>query len=212
MLKNSIIYTVVSVAATLFTSAMCGYVFSRGEFPGKKVIFAVFCSLMFINMGSITMYPYFEIIDFLHFEKSLYSLMFIQVFGIPIVNIYLVKGFMNGIPTEIDEAAEIDGCGFVGTFIRIILPMLKPILATIGILAFQASWNNYIMPLIFTMTKPEQQTLIVGVMALKNSDQAASAWNLMLAGSTIALLPVLIVYVISSKYFVQGIAAGAVKG
>ena len=212
MFTNSIIYTAVSVTITLFSSAMCGYVFERGEFPGRKTIFAIFCSLMFISMGSITMYPYFEVLNFLNIEKSLYALLFIKVFGIPIVNIYLVRGFLSGIPRELDEAAKIDGCGFVMIFLRILLPLLQPILATIAILSFQGSWNDYLMPMIFTMSKPMQRTLIVGVIALKTTDQAASAWNLMLAGSTVALLPVLVVYCIGSKYFVQGIAAGAVKG
>ena len=90
--------------------------------------------------------------------------------------------------------------------------MITPILATIGILAFQGSWNEYLMPMIFTMTRPEQRTLIVGVIALKTSGEAASSWNLMLAGTTIALLPVLVAYAFGSKFFIEGIAAGAVKG
>ena len=86
------------------------------------------------------------------------------------------------------------------------------IIATVALLSFQASWNEYLMPSIFTMTKPDQQTLIVGIMALKNSDGAATNWNLMLAGSAIALVPVLIAYAFANRYFIAGIAAGAVKG
>lgn len=212
MFINSVYYTVCSVVITVFLSAMLGYVFSRGKFRGKKLIFAVFCSLMFINLGSITMYPYFEILKVLHMGKGLNSLLLIKCFGMPIANVYLVKGFINGIPYEIDEAAKIDGCSFPGIFFKIIVHMLKPILATIAILAFQGSWNDYLMPLIFTMTEPLQQTLIVGVMKLKTSGEAASSWNLMLAGTTISLIPVLVAYGFGNKYFVDGIAAGAVKG
>ena len=129
-----------------------------------------------------------------------------------IVQIYLVRGFINSLPKALDESAEIDGCGFFGTFVHIIFPMLKPIIATIGILSFQGSWNEYMMPTLFTLTRPEQRTLIVGVMALKSSGEAASSWNLMLAGTTVALIPVLVAYAIGNKYFVKGIASGSVKG
>ena len=79
-------------------------------------------------------------------------------------------------------------------------------------LTFQGSWNDYLMPTIFTITRPEQQTLIVGLMALKSTTGAATNWNLMLAGSVIALLPVLVAYSIGNRYFVSGLASGAVKG
>lgn len=95
---------------------------------------------------------------------------------------------------------------------RVILPLLKPILATVAILSFNSSWNDYLMPNIFTLTNPMQRTLIVGLMALKSSGESASAWNLMLAGATIALIPILVVFAFLNKYFVKGIANGAVKG
>lgn len=212
MLWNSIYYTVVCVAITLISSSMCGYVFARGHFRGKKLVFSVFTALLFVNLGSITMYPYYEILDLLHFDKSLHSLLFIGIFGIPVTNIYLVKGFINGVPIEIDEAAKIDGCSFPRIFVTIIVPMIVPILATMGLLAFQGSWNAYLSPMIFTMSHPEQRTLIVGVMALKTSGEAASSWNLMLAGTAIALVPVLVAYCFGSRFFIEGIAQGAVKG
>jgi multiple sugar transport system permease protein len=212
MLFNSIYYTLGMVVITLIMSAVAGYVFARGNFPGKKAIFAVFTALMFVSLGTITMYPYFKVLDFMHIEKSLSSLLLIRCFAMPTANVYLVKGFLEGIPKELDEAAKIDGCGFVGIFGRIIFPLLKPILATIGILTFQGSWNEYLYPLIFTMSKPEQRPLIVGIVQLKSTGEAAASWNLMLAGTTIALIPVLIAYIFANRYFVEGIAAGAVKG
>ena len=212
MLWNSIWYTSASVVITLVSSAVCGYVFSRGIFKGKSLMFIVFSSLMFIDLGSITIYPQFEILSLLKLDRSLFGLLFMSLFGIPVVNMYLVRGFINALPREIDEAAIIDGCTFTGIFFRIILPLLQPVMITIGMLAFQGSWNNYLMPAIFTMTRPEQQTLIVGLVSLKSTGAAASSWNLMLAGTTITLIPVLIVYLFGNKYFVTGIASGAVKG
>lgn len=212
MLFNSLYYTAFNVFITVLVSAMCGYVFARGHFRGKKVIFTMFCALLFVNIGSISMYPKFQVLELLHIPRSLHGLLFINCFGIPVANIYLVRGFITGIPKEIDEAAKIDGCNFTRIFFSIIIHLITPILATVAIMTFQASWNDYLMPLIFTMTKPEQRTLIVGVVSLKTSGEAAASWNLMLAGTTIALLPVLIAYAVGNKYFVEGLAAGAVKG
>ncbi len=213
MLWNSTYYTVLTVIITITISSLSGYVFARGgNFPGSKVIFTVFSSLMFINMGSITIYAVFKVLDIVHLSDSLWGLIVMKVFGIGIVNIYLVRSYIRTLPYSLDEAAKIDGCSFIGIFFKIIGPLLKPIIATISILAFNSSWNDYLMPTLFTISRPEQRPLIVGIMALKNSGNAASNWNLMLAGATVALIPILIAYAFGNKYFVEGLASGAVKG
>lgn len=212
MTFNSIYYTVAIVAATLVTSSMGGYVFARGQFRGKSFWLAAFSLLMFFSMGSVTVYPLLEILNFLHVPKSLPGLMIVRMFGVNIINIYLVRSYVYSLPVGIEEAAEIDGCGFAGIYLRIILPLLKPIMATIGVLAFQGSWNDYLMPMIFTLSNPKQQPLIVGVVALSNSGESAASYNLVFAGTTIALIPVLLAYAVGNKYFVSGLAAGAVKG
>lgn len=212
MFFNSCWYTIICVTISLLHSSMGGYVFARADFYGKKIIFILFSSLMFISLGTMTVYPMFDILRIFGLHKSLWGLIVVKAFGVAIVNIYLVKSYVSTLPRALDEAAEIDGCGFVGIFFRIILPLLKPIMATIGILSFNGSWNEYLMPTIFTMGKVEQRTLIVGVVALKSSGEAAASWNLMLAGTTITLIPVLVAYAFGNKYFVSGLAAGAVKG
>ena len=212
MVFNSTWYSVISVILDLFLSALCGYVFARGIFRGKKLIFAVFSSLMFISLGSITIYPTFSILSKFNLSTSLWGLLVMQCFGIPVVSMYIVRGFINALPTELDEAAKIDGCNFTQIFFKIIFPNLKPVLATLAMLSFNGSWNSYLMPALFTMSRPEQQTLIVGIMALKNSGEAASSWNLMFAATVIALMPVLVVYFFGNKYITEGMVAGAVKG
>ena len=213
MFLNSVVYSVFCVAFTVGTSATAGYVFARGgNFPGSKVLFAVFSSLMFINMGTITIYPIFQVLGILKLSSSLWGLIVMRFFSVGIINIYLVRSYIRTLPTELDEAAEMDGCSFFGTFFRIIAPLLKPILATVSILAFNSSWNEYLMPTLFTLSNRQQRTLIVGIMSLKNSGQAAANWNLMLAGATIAIIPILVVYAIANRYFVEGLTAGAVKG
>ena len=212
MLFNSAWYSLANVCIILFISSVCGYVFARGEFRGKKLIFVVFSALMFVSMGTITIYPTLEVLSVVGLNKSLFGLLVMQCFGIPVVNMYLVRGFVNALPKEMDEAATIDGCTFTGILFRIIFPLLKPVLATIAVLAFNSSWNSYIMPSIFTMTSPEQQTLIVGIMALKNSGESAVSWNILFAATTMAMIPVLLIFVFANKFIAQGIAAGAVKG
>lgn len=212
MLWNSTYYTLFSVVINLVLSSVCGYVFARGNFPGKKAIFAVFASLMFINMGTITIYPKFQILSMVGLNRSLFGLMALKFFGIPIVNMYLVRGYIAALPKEMDEAARIDGCDYFRIFTRIIAPLLMPILATIGILSFQASWNEYLMPSIFTMGMPSQKTLVAGIVELKTSGGAVSQWNLMFAGMAVAIVPVLVAYTVANKYFVSGMTAGAVKG
>lgn len=212
MFINSVLYTLGCVFIMLIGASMYGYVFARGKFRGKKILFLVFSSLMFINLGSITIYPLLEVLSSVGLKSSLWALMVYKIFAIPTVNIYLVKSYIQTLPMALDEAAKIDGCGFVGIFFRVVLPMLKPIMATIGMLSFNSSWNEYLLPAVFTMTKPSQQTLIVGIIALKNSSESAASWDLMFAGTTIALLPVLLAFAFANRYFIKGIAMGALKG
>lgn len=212
LLRNSIVYTLASVFISVMIACTSGYVFAKGHFKGKKIIFACFLSLMFIKTGGIGIYATFNVLNFFHIPQSLYSLLLIALFGVPVSNMYLVRGNIESLPAAIDEAAKVDGASFPVIFFKVIFPLLKPIIATIAILGFQGSWNDYLMPTIFTLTRPTQRTLIVGLMALKNSAGAATSWNLMFAGSVIALIPVLFAYGFANKYFVSGIAAGAVKG
>ena len=212
MYVNSIVYTLACVFIKLFVSSMSGYAFAVGRFRFKNAIFTAFSALLFIKLGSVSIYATFGILNLLHIKRSLYSLILICLFAVPIVNIYLVRSFVSSLPKEIIEAAKIDGCTFFTAFVRVIFPLLTPVLATIAILAFKDSWNEYLMPTIFTLTKPEQRTVIVGLLALKTSDGAATNWNLMLAGSVVSMLPVIIAYICANKYFVSGVAAGAVKG
>lgn len=209
---NSTYYTAICVAISVVSGLVGAYVFSRGEFPFKKALFAIYGSLIFISVGSISIYPTFDVLNWFNVPRSLTGLIAVKLFSIPVVYIFLIKGYIDSLPRELDEAAEIDGCGFIGILFKIIFPLLKPILATVIILAFKGTWNEYLMPAIFTLTKPEQKTLMVALIDLKNSSEGATSWTLMLAASTVALLPVLIVFVSCNKYFVQGLSEGAVKG
>ena len=209
---NSVYYCFFNVTMALFFSAVNGYVFARAEFPGKNIIFGIKTGMMFVTLGSSSMYPTLQILKALHLNTSLWGLIIMHFFGSSITNIFLVRSFIFSLPKEMDEAAEIDGCTFIGIFFRIIFPLLKPVMATIGILSFQGSWNDYLMPMIVTLANPEQRTLPVGLKALAGSSDAAAAWNLVMAGAVISSLPMMVIYLFLNKYFVKGMTAGAVKG
>lgn len=208
---NSIYYSVTVVSATIFTSCMGGYVFAKGRFTGKKIIFAVFTSTMFIALGSASLYPTLKIARLLHLNNSIWGVVVIRAFGLNIGNIYLVRSFVRTLPEGILEAGKIDGCGFFENFIRIVLPLLKPMIATLAIMSFQGAWNDYLLPMVFTISNPKQAPLAVGLANLKSSSQAATNWGVIFAGACFCIIPILIVYCLFNKYFVEGITAGAVK-
>lgn len=209
---NSIFMSATIVIGSVFTTTTAGYVFERGSFPGKNVLFAMVVSSMFVSLGSLTLYPTFVIAKFFHINKSLWGVIIIRIFGLNVTNLFISRSYIRSISKEIDEAARMDGCSFFGIYTRIILPLLKPLIATIAILEFRHSWNDYLMPMVFTLSNKNRMPLIVGIMNLKGSGEAASSWNLMLAGSSIALIPMIIVYLIFNRYFIEGLTAGAVKG
>ena len=167
---------------------------------------------MFISLGSITLFPLLEITKVLHLNNTLWGVIVINVFGLNVTNLYLVRAYVTTIPREIDEAAIIDGCGFFKTFTHIIFPLLKPVIATVGLLSFRMAWNDYLLPMVFTMANRAQSPLVVGVVALRSNGEVASSWNLMLAGTMISILPMMIAYLGFNKYFVAGLTSGAVKG
>ena len=210
--KNSFFLGITIMLFSLILSSMAGYVFARKKFRGKELIYGLFVAFMFINVGSVSLRPLFELAIGLHMNTSLWSVVLISAGGGQATSIFLVRGYMNTIPKELDEAAKIDGCTFFQTFYMILLPVLKPILATVALLSFRDGWNEYILPLVFTMTTPEQRPLTVGVNMLKNAGDGAAAWNIMFAGATIAIVPMLLIYICSSRYFIEGLTAGAVKG
>jgi len=209
---NSVFVTAFVVVGSLVISSLGGYALARFSFAGKRVMMAAMVATLFYAGGTITIYPLFRIVRFLHIHKGLWGLIVVQVLQIDVAKIFLFMGYMRGIPREIDEAAVIDGCGAFRIYWRILLPLSVPIIATITLLAFKESWNAYLLPLVFTMASPKLRTLTVGVIALRYTHDGAAAWNIMLAGSAISLIPVILIYAVANRFFIRGITAGAVKG
>ncbi len=209
---NSMIISFGVMFLSLAVSSMAGYVFSRKDFRLKSLIYNAMVMFMFINVGSAALRPLFELAVKLHMNKSLIAIILISAGSGQATYVFLIHGFMNSVPRELDEAAKMDGCSFFGIYIRVILPVLKPALASVALLSFRGGWNEYILPLIFTMTNEKLRPLTVGVVALQNAGDGAAAWNILFAGSAIAIIPIIFVYILASRQFMGGMTAGAVKG
>lgn len=208
---NSVFLSVsVMILATL-TASLAGFVFARKNFVGKKLLLVMYTALMFIALGSVTLYPIYNLLSSLGLNKSMAGLVLALVGG-QASNVMLTMGFVRGIPKELDEAATIDGCSLYGIFFRIILPLIKPIIAVVALFSFRHAWNDYITTLVMTISLPKLRTLTVAVVQLKYSVNAAAEWHIMLAGASIAIIPIIIVYAFCHKQFIGGLTQGAVKG
>lgn len=210
--RNSLVISLGVMVLSVAFSTMAGYVFSRTNFKAKDLIYSIFVMFMFINVGSVSLRPLFELATSLKMNKNLISVILFSTGTGQATYIFLARGYVDSVPKELDEAAKIDGCSFFATFTKIIVPVLSPVIATIALLSFRQGWNEYILPMVFTMTNDSMRPLTVGVNMLKNSGDGAASWEIMFAGATIAVVPMVIVYCLFSKQFMGGSTAGAVKG
>lgn len=202
----SLYVAVASTALTLLFCAMGGYAFAMFDFKYKKALFGVVMATLLLP-SFMNMIPTFMIMDVLGWidqPRALYIPGAASAFGI-----FLMRQFVTAsIPKDLIEAARMDGCGELGVFWRIVLPLLKPALGTLGLITFIASWNNFIGPLI-VMRSPEMYTLPLALRSLQSP--VDTEWGALMAGSAIATLPLLVLFVISSKQLISGLTTGAVK-
>ena len=208
---NSVIVAVTVTTLALVTSSMAGYVFARREFPLKKLITILYQAFMFISLGSVTLYPLFILLNAVGLNRTVIGMAFVMTGG-QAANVFLIRGFISSVPRELDEAAFMDGCTPFQVFRIILLPMIRPILAVVMLFSFRSAWNNYITALVMSIGNSHLRTLTVAVVQLRYSANAAAEWHIMLAGASIALIPILIVYAFTHKQFIGGLTAGAVKG
>lgn len=204
---NTIIVTVCSVVIVLLVTSAAGYALGRYVFPGKKALLGVFLASITIPLV-FTIIPVYELLNAMGLGQSLLGLILAECGGSHILFLMLFSGFYGSLPKEMEEAATMDGCGFFRTYISVMFPLAKPIVVTVVIMQFIWSWNSFLMPLVLTLSKPAIRTLAVGMYALKG--EHIVDWTGIAAGATISVLPVIIIFIVLQKYFVDGIA-GAVK-
>lgn len=202
----SLYIALASTALTLVFCSMGGYAFAMFEFKFKKPLFLLVMGTMLIP-SFLSMIPTFMIMDLLGWidqPHALYIPGAASAFGI-----FLMRQFiLTSIPRDLIEAARMDGCSEFGIYGRIVLPLLKPALGTLGLITFIASWNNFIGPLV-VMRSPEMYTLPLALRSMQSP--VDTEWGALMAGSAIATLPLLILFALSSKQLIEGLTTGAVK-
>ncbi len=204
---NTVIITASSVAIVVVTTAMMGYVLGRYRFPGKRIVIGILVATVFLPQG-YTIIPVFELINNLGLGGSLLGVILGTSGGTPIIFILLFTGYFSRLPHELEEAAIIDGAGFFRVFWQVMLPLSRPIIATVAIMQTLQSWNDFLLPLVLTLARPDLRTLSVGIYAFRG--EFFVDWSGMAAAATITILPVIILFLFMQRYFVEGIA-GAVK-
>lgn len=226
---NTLIVAGLVTLGQVVTSALAAYAFARLRFPGRDVLFFGYLATMMIP-GAVTMIPTFALLKNLpvvldavfhtdYWEREL-------VFGGRVIGIdsyfaliaprcfsaygvFMLRQFFLQIPKELEEAATIDGCGSIGVFRHVVLPLSKPALATLAIFTFMWAWGDFLWPLIVT-NSDEIKTLPLLLQSFQG--QHSARWNYLMAASTTALLPMLVVFLMGQRYFIEGIKLGAVKG
>ena len=209
---NSIFYALGVVIGSVVASITAGYVFARGTTRFSKIVNKMLLASLFISIGTLALYPQLSLAKMFGLSGTLWGPIIIRVFGMNATQVFIATGYVRQISREIDEAAQIDGCSFFKIFWKIIFPLCKPLVATTGLMAFRTAWSDYLLPYVFTISQKDKWPLVVGVVSLKSSGEAVSSWNLMLAGISISILPMLIVYLFLNRYFIAGLTEGSVKG
>jgi len=203
---NSVILSVSATALSALIGSLNGYVFSKNKFAGSEVIFTLFLLGMFIPY-QIILIPLFQVLRRVGLYGSLAGLILAHVvYGIPIVTL-IFRNFYDQIPESMIEAAKISGARYFGIFWRIIFPLSIPGFVVAGIWQFTQIWNEFLWGI--TLTREEAKPITVGLAQLAGGQ--AVSWNLPMAGSIIAALPVLVVFVFLGKFFIRGLLAGSVK-
>jgi len=205
VILNSLLLAGVTTIVQLFTSATAGYAFSRLPFRGQTAVFAVYLATMMIPLQVLIVPLFVELKAFGLLNTYLGALLptFASAFGI-----FLLRQAINQVPRELDEAATIDGAGHFRIFFSIVLPNIRPALATLVVFAFMGSWNSFLWPLV-VLRSPELQTLPVALAGLQG--QYSTEWDIVMAGSVVSVLPMLALYIFAQKYVVQGVASSGIK-
>jgi multiple sugar transport system permease protein len=205
---NSLFVALATTAAVIITSSMAGYSFARLRYPGRDLLFLVYLGTIMIPFP-VLIIPLFILMRQLGLVDTLAGLILPAAFTA--WGTFLMRQFMLSIPREIEEAARMDGASFWRIYLQIILPLSRPVIATLGIFTFLGSWNDFLWPLI-TISSVENKTLPLGLTMFQSQIPIKTPWQLVMAAATFSVLPVLIVFVLGQKYYVRGIATTGLKG
>lgn len=199
---NTFVVTGLAVVGTILSSLMVGYSFARLNWPGKNIFFALMISTMFLP-EIVTLIPRFMIFRELKWIDTYYPLIVPHWAGVNAIYIFLVVQFFRGLPVELEEAALIDGANRIQILVNILLPLSKPVIASVAVFSLLQHYNSFIEPLIF-LRSMDKWTMALGIRAL--NDTNVQNWELVFAAGTMMVAPVLVLFIFAQRYFVQGIA------
>lgn len=203
---NTLYIALFSIIGQMFISSLAAYSFAKINFKGKQVVFMLFLSSMMVP-SQLTIIPRFMLFKTIGLYNNLWAIILPAFFGA--TSIFMLRQFYMGLPNDLIEAAKIDGAGHLRIFLRIMLPLTKAALMSLIILAFISSWNEYMAPLIF-LVKKELYTVSQNIQWYMLDE--FKEHNLTMAAVTSAIVPVVILFIVGQKYFVEGIATSGVKG
>jgi len=212
--RNTLLVELFTVTGVTISSAVVAYGFAKIKFRGRGVLFALMLSTMMIPFP-VTMVAMFSIFRWLGDHTGMQWLGTFKPLCVPAwfgsaFNIFLLRQFFLTIPDELSEAARIDGCSELGIFFRVVLPLSRPALTVVALFAFMGTWNDFLGPQIY-LQRPEQFTLALGLQNLQ-SQHGGTPWHTLMAASTLVIMPVLLLFFIAQKTFIEGIATTGMKG
>ena len=205
---NTLFVVVFTVLGTVITSSLCAYSFSRIEWKGRDTVFGILLTAMMIPFA-VTLIPTFIGWQKLGVVNSYAPLIVPAWFGGGVFNVFLLRQFFRTIPKELDEAARIDGAGHFTIYSKIIIPLSKPSLIVVSLFSFMGSWNDFLGPLVY-LNDGDKFTLSLGLMQFQGMYSAQ--WQYMMAAATVVLIPIVIIFFIGQKYFIEGISMSGMKG
>lgn len=197
---NSLLVSAAVTVLQLFTCSLAAYAFSRLRWPGRDTVFVLYLAAMMIP-GQVILIPDFIIIRFLGAINQLSGVILPQIFSV--FGVFLLRQFFLTIPASLEEAAVIDGCSHFRIYSRIILPLAKPGIATLGVFSFMFSWNNFLWPLV-VLNDQAKYTVPLGILSFQG--QFSTDWPMMMTAACLAMLPILLLYAFAQRYFIEGIA------
>ena len=202
---NSLLLAAITTVVQLVTSSTAAYAFSRLPFRGQGVVFAVYLATMMIPLQVLIVPLFVELKAFGLLNSYVGAVLptLASAFGI-----FLLRQAVNQVPRDLDEAATLDGAGHFRIFFQVILPNIRPALATLTVFSFMSSWNSFLWPLV-VLRSPELQTLPIALAGLQG--QYTTEWDIIMAGSVVSILPMLALYIFAQKYVIQGVASSGIK-
>lgn len=205
---NSSFVAIVSTIGQLVIAAMAAYAFSRMQWRGRNTVFTLYLATLMIP-AVVLVIPQFILVRSLGWVNSYAALIIPGLFSA--FGVFLLRQAFLGLPKDFEEAAFVDGANHFVIFWRIMLPLVQPSLATLAVFSFMSSWNAYLWPL-FVARRDEVMTLPVALATLQAGPRALTEWNMVMAGSVVAVVPILLVYLLAQRWFVSGVISSGIKG